>query len=110
MSGNPLGRPRGSRNKLSEDFIRALADDFERHGAQAIADVRERKPEHYLKAICAIMPKGLELDIEVGPSPELRMELSKFIEDYRLVRETMGRLGVSPRFIEAVEEEAVDGE
>jgi hypothetical protein len=33
--GNP-GRPKGSRNKLGEAFIQALAEDFERHGAEAI--------------------------------------------------------------------------
>jgi hypothetical protein len=28
QSGNPDGRPRGSRNKLGEAFVQALADDF----------------------------------------------------------------------------------
>src|SRR5262245_33082869 len=31
QSGNPAGRPKGSRNRLSEDFIRAFAEDFEVH-------------------------------------------------------------------------------
>ena len=28
---NPTGRPKGSRNKLSDAFLKALADDFEVH-------------------------------------------------------------------------------
>src|SRR5262245_36762420 len=36
--GNP-GRPKGSRNKLGEAFIQALAEDFERHGAEVIERV-----------------------------------------------------------------------
>ena len=37
------GRPRGSRNKLGEDFINALADDFAKHGAVAIERVSGRR-------------------------------------------------------------------
>ena len=33
--GNP-GRPKGSRNKLGEDFIAAVAEDFAKHGMKAI--------------------------------------------------------------------------
>lgn len=71
QSGNYAGRPKGSRNKLSEDFLKALASDFAEHGAAAIAEVRTNKPEHYLKAICSVLPRGLELDVSVGPSQEL---------------------------------------
>ena len=39
--GNP-GRPKGSRNKLGEDFIQALAVDFDRHGTETIERVRVR--------------------------------------------------------------------
>ncbi len=36
QSGNPHGRPKGSKNKLSESFLQALAEDFEKHGKDAI--------------------------------------------------------------------------
>jgi hypothetical protein len=39
-SGNPNGRPKGSRNKLREAFLQALADDFETHGKDTIVKVR----------------------------------------------------------------------
>jgi hypothetical protein len=58
--GNP-GRPKGSRNKLSEAFIKALADDFREHGHDAIEAVRANKPESYLGVIGRLMPKLLEL-------------------------------------------------
>ena len=50
--GNP-GRPKGSRNRLSEAFIQALAEDFERHGAAVIERVRIEKPDAYLKVVAA---------------------------------------------------------
>lgn len=59
QSGNPLGRPKGARSRLSEDFLAALANDFEQHGAEAIQDVRTKKPEHYLKVIASLLPRGI---------------------------------------------------
>lgn len=62
QSGNPLGRKKGSRNKLGEAFIEALHDDFNEHGKQVIETVRLEKPQDYLKVIASILPKQLELN------------------------------------------------
>ena len=60
--GNP-GRPRGSRNKLGEAFIAALAEDFEKHGVEVIERVRIEKPEAYIKVIASLLPKDLNLNV-----------------------------------------------
>ena len=57
------GRRRGSRNKLGEDFIQALADDFEKNGPAVIERVRIEKPEAYLKVIASLLPKDLNLNV-----------------------------------------------
>lgn len=57
VSGNAKGRPKGSRNKLSELFITAMRDDFIAHGADAIAALREREPGQYLAAIRSLIPQ-----------------------------------------------------
>jgi hypothetical protein len=57
------GRRRGSRNKLGEDFLHALAEDFERHGTEAIERVRIEKPEAYLKVIASLLPRDLNLNV-----------------------------------------------
>lgn len=61
QSGNPLGRPKGSRNRLSEDFVAAMCADFDEHGADVIAVVRAEKPADYLKIIASILPKELHV-------------------------------------------------
>ena len=60
--GNP-GRPKGSRNKLGEDFIRALAEDFKKHGPAVIEKVRIDRPADYLKIISGLLPKDLNLNL-----------------------------------------------
>src|SRR5665213_384219 len=60
-SGNPGGKPIGSRNRLQADFLTALADDFALHGAAVIASCRESKPADYLRIVASLMPKEVEI-------------------------------------------------
>ena len=66
--GNPAGRLRGSRNKLSEEVICALLRDFREHGQKAIAKVRRTQLAAYLK-ICALMvPREMKFEHSGGVS------------------------------------------
>ena len=57
VSGNPAGRPRGSRNALSEEVICALLRDFRQHGQKAVARVRQTQPAAYLKILALLVPR-----------------------------------------------------
>src|SRR5882757_7943104 len=57
VSGNPAGRPRGSRNALSEEVICALLRDFRQHGQKAVARVRQTQPAAYLKVLALLVPR-----------------------------------------------------
>jgi hypothetical protein len=72
QSGNPVGRPKGARNKLSEAFIEALHDDFLEHGVSVIRRVRVEKPEQYLKVIASILPR--DVNLTVNPLGEMSDE------------------------------------
>lgn len=61
QSGNPAGKPVGSRNKLQGDFMRALAEDFAEHGKAALVSMRTDDPSGYIRAIASLMPKELEI-------------------------------------------------
>jgi hypothetical protein len=61
--GNP-GRPKGSRNKLSEAFVLALHDDFAAHGQQVIEMVRKEKPDAYLRVVASLVPRDLNLSFD----------------------------------------------
>ncbi len=82
-SGNG-GRPKGSRNKLGEAFVADMLADWEAHGVQAIAKVRDEKPDAYLKVVASILPK--QLDVNVRPLEEmtddqLRKQAERLIEE-----------------------------
>ena len=61
-SGNPGGRPKGSRNKLGQDCLRQLSDDFALHGASVIERVRSERPHDYLRVVVSLLPKQIELE------------------------------------------------
>src|SRR4029079_15973917 len=61
QSGNPAGRPRNARNKISTAFLEALAADYEEHGAAAIKIMRMEKPADYVRVSASLMPRELEI-------------------------------------------------
>ena len=87
-NGGP-GRPKGSRNKLGEDFLAAIYDDWTVHGAAVLARVREMNPTAYLRIVAAVCPARLDIGTDM-PLPEmtageLRAEVLHDIEELGLV-------------------------
>ena len=56
--GGP-GRPKGSRNKLGEDFISAICEDWTEHGAAVLKQVRQTSPSAYLRVVASLVPQHL---------------------------------------------------
>src|SRR4030095_14258518 len=56
------GRPVGSRNKLSETMLALLQADAAEHGAEVIQRVRETDPSTWLRCMCALLPKQLQVE------------------------------------------------
>ena len=69
QSGNPGGRSKGSRRKLTDAFIRALARDFEAHGEAVIKRVREDNPAAYFKGMLSLVPKDVSVEGELRQAP-----------------------------------------
>jgi hypothetical protein len=57
QSGNPKGRPKSARSKLSESFIKALAKDFKKNGVTAIEALRRDNPKGYVDAVGKLVPR-----------------------------------------------------
>jgi hypothetical protein len=92
QSGNPAGRPKGARNKLSEAFLDALFVDWTEHGADVIAKVRETKPEQYLKVVASLMPR--ELNVKVNDLDELTDDQLR--HQYAAIAAALDASGLAP--------------
>lgn len=91
QSGNPAGKPKGSRNKLGEDFIRALHDDFEAHGVAAIQAVRAERPHEYVKVIASLLPKELKVTTESDLTDDQLIQRIQQLDD--IIRPFLGLEG-----------------
>jgi hypothetical protein len=80
-SGNPKGRPKGARNRLGTQFLEALEADFNQFGSQAIAVVREKKPEVYMRVVADLLPKEANVNVEAGDA---------FVELWRKISDGLG--------------------
>lgn len=71
--GNP-GRPKGSRNKLAEDFVADLHAKWQEKGIAVIDAVIAEKPADFLKVVANVIPKEVKIDrsaVEDIPDAEL---------------------------------------
>ena len=85
QSGNLAGRPKGSRNRLTDTFLNALTEDFAAHGSGAIAELRRSDVATYLKLIAVLLPKELIASREREPAIDWE---NVTIEDFeRLIEE-----------------------
>lgn len=89
--GNP-GRKKGSRNKLGEDFITALAEDFEANGVAVIQAVRDKKPEVYLKVVADLLPKDLNLNVNHFDTMTDEQMLRRFVQISELAKPLLARM------------------
>ena len=81
----PRGRPKGSRHKLSEDYFKALAEDFENHGKDAIERMREDRPGDYIRMIASLISKETTQNVD----PYADMTDEQLAECIRELKEAM---------------------
>lgn len=96
QSGNPAGRPKGSRNKLGENFLSDVQSLWEEEGPKILQDARQEKPMEFAKMVAGILPK--ELLVRKAPEEEMTDdELATAIEQFRslAVELRAGRAGDS---------------
>lgn len=62
VSGNPKGRPPGSRNKLSEDFLRDMCQAWEIHGKAALGDMALNEPAKFVTVAASLIPKEMKIE------------------------------------------------
>lgn len=68
------GRPRESKDRLTKDVLKALADDFAEHGCAAVKAVRENEPAQYLKIIASLVPKEIEVTRKLDGIDDARLQ------------------------------------
>lgn len=67
-SGNPSGRPKGARNKLTERFFVDFLQAWEERGQAALVEVAAKDPSTFLKVAAQLMAKDVNITADVSES------------------------------------------
>lgn len=86
QSGNPAGRPIGTRNKLSADFLGALQGLWQDRGPEMLERVANEDPGLIIKAIVQLVPKEMTLKAESALDSATEDELFEMLQDIRARR------------------------
>lgn len=62
VSGNPAGRPKGSKNKLTEDFLRDICEVWDAHGKEALYSVAQNEPAKFVQVAAGLIPKDVKVE------------------------------------------------
>jgi hypothetical protein len=90
QSGNPAGRPRGSRNRIAGRFLDDVTEVWELHGREALITAIKREPMQFSKMVAGILPTQIvATTLTVSAEVDLaNVEQAKtFLKAYRMVRD-----------------------
>ena len=65
QSGNPAGRPKGSRQKLADSFLADLAEHWSKNGKTALEEAYKKNPVEYVRVVASLLPKNVAVDVDV---------------------------------------------
>ena len=61
-SGNPAGRPKGSKNKLAQSFFTDVLTVWEERGLEAVREMAAMDPASFNRMVASTMPKEIDVD------------------------------------------------
>jgi Family of unknown function (DUF5681) len=86
QSGNPAGKPPGTRTAFSQGFIRDFALVWAEEGLEAVRKVAKKSPETFVAIAARICPNDVRLTLEQAIPGGMSLE------DYLLMREVIAAI------------------
>jgi Family of unknown function (DUF5681) len=80
QSGNPAGRPKGSRNKLAEDFLTDAYQQWRQHGSKALETMATSEPAKFCQMVASLLPREMHIKdsaLEDMNTDEIRNALAR---------------------------------
>jgi hypothetical protein len=62
------GRPKGSRNKLAEDFLADLHETWQQYGLQALRECAQNEPARFVQICASLLPKDIDIKHDISVS------------------------------------------
>ena len=83
QSGNPNGRPVGSRTAFSNAFLKDLAEVWQEHGRDTIVQTARTNPTTFFAVCARLIPNDVRVTVEQG------LPASLSLDDWATLREVL---------------------
>jgi hypothetical protein len=103
-SGNG-GRPKGSRNRLTTEFLDDVYRKWQECGSDVLDRVIRDRPDQFLKIVAALMPSKIDIDQSLSISVELA-EARTFDQHYQIALKALEFIGGEAAEPEMIESDA----
>ncbi len=74
QSGNPTGKPKGSKHKLTENWWADLHSAWEAHGRIALDVVAATDPGKFITVVASVMPKEMNVNTTITDMTDEQLE------------------------------------
>lgn len=89
QSGNPAGRPKGSKDKITEAFLKDFVSVWEEQGMDALKHLAENDQATFVRVGAGLIPK----DYNVNTNDMTEQTYEALLDEFR---QTVQELGISP--------------
>jgi hypothetical protein len=99
VSGNPSGRPRGSRNRVVQTIVDLYTASLEGTGAEDLERLRQKDLPTYWRLAMQFVPSKVESLLNVNVHHELSEEFEKaasFTDAWNVLEKARARLNAQP--------------
>ena len=83
QTGNPNGRPVGSRSAFSQAYVRDFQTVWDESGIDAIREMAKKNPSGFVAVASKLIPQQVSLDMQASLPGNLSLE------DWQLLREVI---------------------
>ena len=97
QSGNPAGRPKGTKHKIQEAFLEDVLAEWQESGKTAIKEASEKNPLGFCQMVAGLLPKEAKLEMDAS---DAFINLWRMVASGELKREILG--------LEAADDESLE--
>ena len=69
------GRPPGSKNKISEDFLQTFHKVWEEKGEAALRRMVDERPAEFIKVAASLIPKDFHIQQSAAETPKISIAI-----------------------------------
>lgn len=81
QSGNPKGRPKGSKDKINELFLRDFYEAWEALGRPALLAMAWLHPDKFVQCAASLLPKDINVNVNELTDDELQSRIQQLASE-----------------------------